>query len=166
MRVAKKGGNTVAVVTELARSITDELGLFLWDVRFEKEGADWFLRIFIDSDEGITVEDCEAVSRPLSKLLDEADPIEQSYYLEVSSPGIERELRQPIHFAVCIGDMVSVKLIRPRDGKREFLGVLKQYADNAFIIEENEEEVNFMLSECAYVRLHDDIAFEAIEKTK
>ncbi len=105
--------NTAAMVYDLAKPITDEAGVYLWDVRFEKEGASWFLKVIIDSDDGITFDDCEAVSRPFSGLLDEEDLIEQSYYLEVSSPGVMRELRKPDHFEVCIGDDVVVKLIRP-----------------------------------------------------
>ena len=160
--VAKKGGNTVALVTELAKPITEELDLYLWDVRFEKEGADWFLRILIDSDEGITLDDCEAVSRPLSKLLDEKDPIEQSYYLEVSSPGTERELRRPEHFEVCIGDPVQLKLIRPSDGVREFSGTLTGYQDGMLTVETEAGKKSFAFTDCAFVKLVDDFDIEAI----
>lgn len=160
--MGKKAGNTVAQVTELVRPIVDELGLYLWDVRFEKEGADWYLRIFIDSDDGITLDDCEAVSRPLSKLLDETDPIEQSYYLEVSSPGTERELRKPEHFEVCIGDLVLVKLIRPQNGIREFTGVLSGYQDGSLTLALENGEQSFSVSDCAYVRLVDDFDMETI----
>ena len=87
--------NTVGIVTDLVRPITDELGLDLWDVRFEKEGSTWYLRIFLDKEEGVNIDDCENVSRRLSPILDETDPIVQSYTLEVSSPGIGRDLRRP-----------------------------------------------------------------------
>lgn len=160
--MGKKGGSTVALVEDLVRPIVDELGLYLWDVRFEKEGADWYLRIFIDSDEGITLEDCEAVSRPLSKRLDEIDPIEQSYYLEVSSPGTERELRKPEHFSVCIGDAVTVRLIRPLDGVREFTGVLSDYQDGVLTLKSGEKEQRFSFSDCAFVKLVDDFDMETI----
>ena len=90
--------NTVAVCTRLARPVAEELGLQLWDVRFVKEGADWYLRFFIDREGGVTINDCEEMSRRLDKLLDEADPIACSYCLEVSSPGVERELIRPEHF--------------------------------------------------------------------
>lgn len=86
--------NTVGIVTDLVRPITDELGLDLWDVRFEKEGSTWYLRIFLDKEEGVNIDDCENVSRRLSPILDETDPIVQSYTLEVSSPGIGRDLRR------------------------------------------------------------------------
>ena len=160
--MGKKDGNTVAQVTKLVEPIVDELGLFLWDVRFEKEGADWYLKILIDSDEGITLEDCEAVSRPLSKRLDETDPIEQSYYLEVSSPGTERELKKPEHFEVCIGDMITVKLIRPLEGKREFYGVLTEYQDGVLKLQNEEEELSFNFADCASVKLRDDFDVETI----
>ena len=160
--MGKKDGNTVAQVTKLVEPIVDELGLFLWDVRFEKEGADWYLKILIDSDEGITLEDCEAVSRPLSKRLDETDPIEQSYYLEVSSPGTERELKKPEHFEVCIGDMITVKLIRPLEGKREFYGVLTEYQDGVLKLQNEEAELSFDFADCASVKLRDDFDVETI----
>ena len=104
-----KGGSdrskksTVDIVTELAQPLADELGLFLWDVRFEKEGATWYLKVLIDKDGGVTMEDCENFTRPFNKILDEADPISQSYVFECGSPGLGRELRKPIHFEVCIG---------------------------------------------------------------
>lgn len=87
--------NTVGIVTDLVRPITDELGLDLWDVRFEKEGSTWYLRIFLDKEEGVNIDDCENVSRRLSPILDETDPIVQSYTLEVSSPGIGRDPAPP-----------------------------------------------------------------------
>ena len=93
-----KGGNTVAAVWDIAAPIAEQLGLDIWDIRFVKEGADWFLRIFIDKDGGVTIEDCENMSRAMDAPLDEADPIPQSYCLEVSSPGVERELTRDSHF--------------------------------------------------------------------
>lgn len=152
----------MALIEKLARPIVDDLGLYLWDVRFEKEGAEWYLRIIIDSNDGISCDDCEAVSRPLSKLLDETDPIEQAYYLEVSSPGVERELRKPEHFEVCIGDTVRVKLIRPVNGEREFIGELVKYQNNVLTIRQNEEEKSFAFSDCAFVKLYDDFVPEEL----
>lgn len=149
--------NTASMVYDLVKPLTDELGLFLWDVRFEKEGASWFLRVYIDSDDGISFDECEAVSRPLSKLLDEKDFIEQSYYLEVGSPGLMRELKTDVHFQVCIGDEVLVKLIRPRDDKREFTGILKEYEKGKFKIVSDDEEIEFNLSDCSFVKLNDDV---------
>lgn len=155
-----KGGkkNTAAMVYELAKPIADEVGVYLWDVRFEKEGSSWFLKVILDSDEGISFDECEAVSRPLSDLLDEKDFIEQSYYLEVSSPGLMRELRRPDHFEVCIGDAVIVKLIRPdENGQREFSGVLTQYENGCFDLEDSDgTKRTFSVSDCAYVKLDDE----------
>ncbi|MDD6394870.1 MAG: ribosome maturation factor RimP [Firmicutes bacterium] len=121
----KHGGNTVAIVTKIAKPIADELGLILWDVRFVKEGASWYLRIFIDKEGGVTINDCEAMSRAVNGPIDEADPISQSYFLEVSSPGIERELSRPEHFEMMKGRDVSVNLYRPAEnGDKEVIAEL------------------------------------------
>ena len=106
------------------------MGLRLWDVRFEKEGSGWYLRYFIDKPGGVCIDDCERFSRAVDPLLDEADPIEQSYCLEVSSPGVERELTRPWHFEENLGRPVTARLISPRGGVREFSGTLLRYADN------------------------------------
>jgi ribosome maturation factor RimP len=130
----KRAGNTVEIVRKLAQPIAEKLGLMIWDVRFLKEGAQWYLRIFIDKPEGIGIEDCEAMSRAINAPLDEADPIEQSYCLEVCSPGIDRELVRPEHFAAFIGSKLLVKLIRPlEDGRRELTGILTGYSDDQVI---------------------------------
>ena len=97
--------NTVEVVTALAKPVVEQMGLQLWDVRFEKEGASWYLRIFIDKEGGVTIDDCENLSRAMDQILDDADPISQSYYLEVSSPGIGRDLVRPWHFQRYLGQM-------------------------------------------------------------
>lgn len=159
MAATGKKKNTAAMVYDLAKPLADELGVYLWDVRFEKEGASWFLRVILDSDEGITFTECENLSRPLSKLLDEKDFIEQSYYLEVSSPGLMRELRKPDHFEVCIGDEVLVRLIRPLNGQREFIGQLLNYDHGAFQIENEDGIQKFQTSDCSFVKLNDDISF-------
>ena len=111
-----KGGITVNTVWDIAQPIAESLGLELWDVRFEKEGADWFLRVFIDKDGGVSIDDCVDMSHALDKPLDDADPIEQSYCLEVCSPGLERNLKRDSHFEKCIGKPIQVKLIRPLEG--------------------------------------------------
>ncbi len=143
---------TVRKVRELAQPLCDELGLFLWDVKFEKDGANWFLRVFIDSDEGITLDDCEALHRPLDKLLDEYDPIPQSYILEVSSPGLGRKLERPEHFEVCVGDRVKLRFFEPKNGSKEKSGVLEEYSGQEITV--SGEKIK--LSECASVRLDDD----------
>lgn len=119
------GNNTVAAVTKIVKPIAEQLGLILWDVRFVKEGASWYLRVFIDKEGGVTLNDCEAMSRAISDPLDEADPIDQAYFLEVSSPGIERELTRPEHFEAMKGRDVSVHLYRPtEDGEKEIIAEL------------------------------------------
>lgn len=116
---------TVNVVWDLALPVAQEHGVLLWDVRFVKEGADWFLRVFIDREEqSVSIDDCVAVSRKLSDLLDQKDPIPQSYCLEVSSPGIERELIRPEHFTAFEGAAVVVHLYQAVDGSKEIAGIL------------------------------------------
>ena len=133
-------GNTVAVCTRLAQPVAEELGLQLWDVRFVKEGADWYLRFFIDREGGVTIDDCEEMSRRMDKLLDEADPIACSYCLEVSSPGVERELSRPEQFEQFLGWPVKVRTIRPVDGVREFVGLLERWDGETASLEIEEED--------------------------
>lgn len=131
----KHGGNTVAVVTKIAKPVAEELGLILWDVRFVKEGASWYLRIFIDKEGGVTLDDCEAMSRAVNDLIDEADPVSQAYFLEVSSPGIERELTRPEHFEMMKGRDVSVNLYRPTEnGEKEIIAELVELKDNNIVL--------------------------------
>ena len=122
----KHKGNVADVVREMARPIAASLGLDLWDVRYVKEGADWFLRIFIDRPEGVSLDDCTAMSHAVDGPLDELDPIPQSYSLEVCSPGINRQLTRPEHFEAFLGAPVRVRLIRPmEDGTRVLSGELE-----------------------------------------
>ena len=153
-----KGKNTVSTVEEIARPIADELGLRIWDVRFLKEGSQWFLRVFIDKDGGVDINDCERMSRALDEPLDKADPIDGEYILEVSSPGVERELIRPEHFDEFIGADIMVKMIRPIEGiGKEFKGVLTQYADGAVTITDHsgENTVTISKKDAAYIKLDD-----------
>ena len=102
---------TAVLVEALAKPVAEEFGVFIWDVRFEKEGSLWYLRIFIDKDGGVDINDCENVSRRMSDILDEKDPTEQSYILEVSSPGVERDLTKKAHFDAYIGSMIHLPRI-------------------------------------------------------
>lgn len=120
-------GNVVSRVQALCAPIAADLGLSLWDVRFVKEGTQHYLRVFIDKDGGVSMDDCVAMSRALQEPLDQEDPIKEAYTLEVSSPGIERELVQDSHFLQYIGAPVLVRTIRPIDGARDFSGTLEQY---------------------------------------
>lgn len=152
----KTGQSTVAIVSELVTPIADSLQLTIWDIQFEKEGSTWTLRVIIDKEGGVSIEDCEALSRPLDALLDEKDPIEQSYCLEVSSAGIERTLTQEWHYDHCKGEEVILRLIRPRDGEREFIGKLLGLCNGEVSIETANGNVTALLQELAYVRLHID----------
>ena len=153
-----KGKNTVSIVEEIARPIADELGLSIWDVRYLKEGSQWFLRIFIDKDGGVDFNACERMSRALDEPLDKADPIDGEYILEVSSPGIERELVRPEHFDAFIGADIMVKMIRPLEGiGKEFKGVLTAYADGEVTITDHsgENTVTINKKDAAYIKLDD-----------
>ena len=151
-----KGGNTVNAVWEIAEPIAKSLGYELWDVRFEKEGADWFLRIFIDKEGGVSIDDCVDMSHAIDKPLDEADPIEQSYCLEVCSPGLERDLKRDDHFVKSLGKKIMVKLIRPVDGQREFKGTLESYDNGNFeLVSEEGAKLMINKKETSYVKLDD-----------
>lgn len=119
-----KNGSIAETVRALAEPIADSLGCWVWDVEYVKEGAKRILRIKIDSENGITINDCEALHRAIDPVLDEADPIEEQYYLEVSSPGVERELRTEEHIVACEGWDVEVRLYAPLNGTKVFRGVL------------------------------------------
>lgn len=154
--MAKKGGNTVLAVTEIVKPIIEQLGLELWDVRFVKEGAEYYLRIFIDSENGITIEDCEKVSRAVDLPLDEADPISQSYCLEVCSPGIERELKKEEHFQAFLKSPVMVKMIRPLDSLgKEFSGILEYSDKDSVKISVDGELVSFNKKDAVWIKLDD-----------
>ena len=122
--MANKKGGIAAAVRALAQPLCDQLGYELWDVEYVREGADYYLRITLDSERGITLDDCETFSRAIDPLLDEADPIPDAYHLEVSSPGIERELKTAAHIAACTGWDVEAKLFSPIDGVRIIRGEL------------------------------------------
>lgn len=151
-----KGGNTVETVWKIAEPVAAQLGMSVWDVRFEKEGANWYLRIFIDKDGGVSIDDCVDMSHAIDKPLDDADPIEQSYCLEVCSPGVERELKRDAHFEKYIGSPVMVKLIRPINSQREFKGTLKSYDNGNFELR-LEDGTGLMINkkETSYVKLDD-----------
>ncbi len=115
------------LTAELAAPAIAEAGCTLWDVEYVKEGGSWYLRVLLDKEGGVDILDCEAVSRKLSDLLDEADPIEGSYTLEVGSAGAERALKRPRDFKQFLGSPVLVKLYRPLDGRKELAGTLAAY---------------------------------------
>ena len=141
-------------VEALARPVVEEQGCTLWDVEYVKEAGVWFLRLYIDKEGGVSIDDCEAVSRPVSDLLDEADPIEGSYTFEVSSAGADRALKKPEHFAKYLGAEVEVKLYRPREGRKELVGTLKDYRDGDVVLESGGAETVLTRQEIALVRLY------------
>ena len=151
-----KGGNTVKAVWDIVEPFAEELGLIIWDVRFLKEGSSWYLRIFIDKDGGVSIDDCVDLTHAINKPLDEADPIEQAYFLEVSSPGVERDLVRDEHFEAYIGEKIKVKMIRPVEGKREFSGVLESYDDGSITLRcDDESGITFTKKEASWVKLDD-----------
>ncbi|MBR5615428.1 MAG: ribosome maturation factor RimP [Clostridia bacterium] len=121
----KKNGSVADVVTALAAPIAEQLGYSLWDVEYVREGADYYLRITIDNEAGITIDDCERFSRAIDPVLDEADPITDSYHLEVSSPGVERDIKTPAHIEYCKGEKVEARLFAPLNGSRVHTGILE-----------------------------------------
>ena len=141
-------------VAALALPVAEAAGCSLWDVEYVKEAGQWFLRVYIDKEGGVSIDDCEAVSRPLSYLLDEHDPIEGSYTFEVSSAGADRALKKPEHFQRFLGEEVEVRLYRPRDSRKEFVGTLKGYEDGAVTLDIGGESAFFTKQEIALVRLY------------
>ena len=151
------GKNVASVVRGLVTSVAEEMGFFIWDVEFVKEGADKYLRITIDNEDGITIEDCEKFHRAIDPILDEADPISEAYILEVSSPGIERELKTAAHIDACEGWDVEVKLYAPRNGSKSFRGVLCGYDEEGnIVIEKGEEKFAFKPDEIAKIATYFD----------
>ncbi len=150
-----KKGNTESVVWQLIESIADQLGLRIWDVRFVKEGTEHYLRVTIDKDEGILIEDCERMSRAIDPVIDEADPIDCAYFLEVSSPGLGRTLSRKEHFDAMMGKEIRIHLIRPVDGERDFVGILTAY-DGSVTITSDESTITFEKADISSVKLNDD----------
>ena len=142
------------LVAELARPVVEAQGCELWDVEYVREAGEWFLRVYIDKEGGVSIDDCEAVSRALDPLLDEADPIEQSYNFEVSSAGVERALKRPSDFQRFLGSYIAVKLYSAVDGQKEYLGYLRGYDAGAVTLETKAGETKtFAPAQTASVRL-------------
>ncbi len=147
-------GKITDTVWSMARPIADELGVEIWDVEYVREAGTNFLRVYIDREEGISIEDCEKFSRRLDPLLDEKEPISESYTFEVSSAGAERQLKRPSDFERFIGSNVEVKLYGGKLGRREFIGKLEKYDDGAVEIKcADGTPMRFEKSEVANVRL-------------
>ena len=141
-------------VAALAKPVVEEEGCTLWDVEYVREAGSWYLRIFVDKEGGLSIDDCERISRRLDPMLDEADPIPDSYVFEVGSAGAERELKRPSDFAQFMGAEVEVKLYKPLEGRKAWVGELAGYDAGAVTLRVGEEERRFTGAEVAQVRLH------------
>ena len=140
-------------VAAFAEPIVKEHGCELWDVEYVREGSEYFLRLYLDKEGGVDINDCEAVSRAMDPILDEADPISTSYHFEVCSAGLERTLKRPSDFARFMGSPITVKLYRPRNGLKEIPCVLTGYDDGKLTVTAGKETITFEKSEVALVRL-------------
>lgn len=141
-------------VTAIAKPIVEEEGCSLWDVEYVREAGSWYLRIYIDRVGGVDIEDCERISRRLDPVLDEADPIPDSYVFEVGSAGIERELKRPGDFEAFLGSDVEVRLYQPVNGQKSFVGTLLSYDNGTTTIEIGGKTLSFNKTQTAQVRLH------------
>ena len=141
------------LVTQFAQPIVEENGCSLWDVEYVREGSERYLRVYIDKEGGVDITDCETVHRAIDPVLDEKDPISESYHFEVCSAGLERALKRPGDFQRFMDSPVLVKLYRPRNGLKEFPGILRGYEDGAVTVEAGKETITFQKSEVALVRL-------------
>ncbi len=139
---------------EVADVVAEKLGIFVVDTEYKKEGNDRFLRIYIDKESGVGLNECEEFSRAFEKEFDEIDPIEEAYILEVSSPGVERKLKTEREFLHYIGKKVSVKLYKAIDNKKEFVAILKNYKDKTVTVLVDDEELEIPLSEAVYIKLY------------
>lgn len=150
----KKKGNIAQRVAELVRDAVSECGCTLWDVEFVKEGADHNLVIYIDKPDVISLTDCEMVNDAVEPIIDEADPIDGSYYLEISSPGLERELKTPEHLLAFVGSEVIVRLYKPYNGSKIYTGILKEYdeSNDTIHLECSESALSFERKMCASIK--------------
>ena len=140
-------------VEAFARPVVETFGCSLWDVEYVREGAERYLRLYIDKDGGVDISDCEAIHRAVDPILDEKDPIAESYHFEVCSAGLERALKRPSDFERFMGSAVLVKLYRPRNGLKEIPAILRGYEDGQVTVEAGKETITFAKSEVALVRL-------------
>ena len=141
------------IVTKIAQPVVEAHGCQLWDVEYVREGDQRFLRLYLDKEGGVDITDCEAISRAVDPLLDEADPIPDSYHFEVCSAGLERALKRPSDFERFMGSAITVKLYRPRNGLKEIPCVLTGYDDGRITVEAGRETITFEKSQVALVRL-------------
>ncbi len=142
------------LVTDLARPVVENNGCSLWDVEYLKEAGSWYLRLYIDKEGGVSIDDCEAVSRAVDPLLDEADPIQDAYTFEVSSAGADRPLKKPEHCAAYLGAQVDVKFYQAVNGQKSCTGTLMGYDGGDVVLDLDGEQVTLPKKDVAVVRLH------------
>ena len=157
MLIYRKGMMFAMKVTDLvasyAKPVVEQFGCELWDVEYVREGSEYFLRLYLDKEGGVDINDCDAVSRAMDPILDEKDPISGSYHFEVCSAGLERVLKRPSDFERFLGSAITVKLYRPRNGMKEIPCVLRGYEEGRITVEAGKETITFEKSEVAQVRL-------------
>ncbi len=142
---------------ELILPILNECGVELYDIDFEKEGSDWYLRVYIDKEGGVDINDCEKVSRAFNEILDSEDYIDETYIFEVSSPGLGRQLKKDVHFEKSIGMSVDVKLFKPVEKCKEFTGILKEFDQNTVTVTVNDKDIVFVRKDIAIIKLTLDL---------
>ena len=138
---------------DIVLPVVEDLGYRLYDVLYVKEGADWYLRLFIDNDKGIDLDDCEKVSNLVGEKLDEVDPIENSYVLEVSSCGLERHLRSEEHFKKAIGNNIEIKFFKPFEKKKELAGILKEVSDGIIKIDADDKVYDVFIEDISSAKI-------------
>ena len=156
MEAGMKDGTEMKIteqVWQFAEPLVKENGCSLWDVEYVREGGEWFLRLYIDKEGGVDIDDCENVSRAVDPALDEKDPIPQSYRFEVCSAGLERQLKRPSDFERFMGEPILLKTYQPKNGTKEFPGVLTGYDNGAVTVDMNGTSLRFEKAEIALVRL-------------
>lgn len=160
--MAKGQKNTAAYVEELIAPAVNALGYDIWDVEYVKEGASWYLRITIDSENGIDMDDCEKVHQTIDPIIDEADPIDDFYYLEVSSPGIERNIRTREHYECCVGEVVQLKLFTAINKRKELVGELVAISEdgNEITVLSDGEEIKLQRSMVSKANIYFDFSSE------
>lgn len=141
-------------VANLAKGVVEAEGCSLWDVEYVREAGSYYLRVYIDKPGGVSINDCEAISRTLDKLLDEADPIPDSYIFEVASAGAERELKRPSDFEAFLGSEVEVRTYRPIDGQKAFVGTLEKYEEGTVTLSSGKKQIRLEKQDVALVKLH------------
>lgn len=144
--------NIESKVEELLKTTIENMGYDLYDVLYEKEGKDYYLRIVIDKQNGIDINDCEKVNNEINPILDDADYIKEQYFLEVSSPGVERLLRKEKHFQAQIGNEILIKLFKPLNNQKEIIGILEEYNKNEITIKTYESTIKINIKDIAIAK--------------